>query len=112
MGLLESRGYRFNSERERAEAEQWLRKHPEMTPPKDEMFVEPEKLMTWQISRRQKLAIWFGDWADTGSETFDRVSVRDAARRQLIKAAGLTPDEMEILNALMDEWPRREITGY
>jgi hypothetical protein len=112
MGFLESRGYKFNNEQERMEAEQWLRKHPEMLPPKEEVVVEADKLTTWQVNRRQMLASWFGDWADTDGETFNRVSDRDAARKRLVEDAGLTEDEKEIVDALMDEWPRQEIMNY
>jgi hypothetical protein len=112
MGFLESRGYKFNNEQERMEAEQWLRKHPEMLPPKEEVVVEADKLTTWQVNRRQMLASWFGDWADTDGETFNSVSDRDAARKRLVEDAGLTEDEKEIVDALMDEWPRQEIMNY
>ncbi len=94
------------------EAERWLLKHPEMVPPREEVVVEAGKLMAWQVSRRRMLAKWFGDWADTDDQTFDRVSARDTARKRLALVAGLTADEHEILNALMDEWPRQEIMEY
>ncbi|MBZ5499554.1 MAG: hypothetical protein LAP85_24405 [Acidobacteriia bacterium] len=83
-----------------------------MVPPREDLVVEAEKLTAWQVNRRQILARWFGDWADTNGQTFDMLSERDAARKRLVEGAELTPDEREIIGALMDEWPRQEITEY
>ena len=112
MSYLDTCGYKFNTEKEREEAQRWFAKHPEMIPPKEEMVVETAGLMDWQIARRNLLARWFGDWADTDGQTFDMVSERDAARKRLAEGAGLIADEREILDALMDEWPRQEIMEY
>ena len=112
MDFLESRGYRFRDKQEKEEAERWLRKHPEMLPPKEDLVAEAEKLAAWQVSRRQMLARWFGDWADTDGQNFAMVSDRDAARKRLVLGAGLTADEREILDALMDEWPHQEIVEF
>jgi hypothetical protein len=112
MSYLDTCGYKFNTEKEREEAQRWFAKHPEMIPPKEEVAVETAGLTDWQIARRNQLAKWFGDWADTDGQTFDRVSERDAARRRLVESGGLTADEREILDALMDEWPRQEIMEY
>ncbi len=112
MDFLESRGYRFRNEQEKGEAERWLHEHPEMIPPKEYLVVEAETLTAGQLSRRRMLAKWFGDWADTDGQTFDTVHKRDAARKRLVEGVGLTTDEREIINALMDEWPRQEIMEY
>ena len=113
MNHLEAVGYRFNNDEERLEAEQWLRKHPSMIPPKEtDVIVMPMVLLDWQKRRREMLAQWFGDWADTTGQPYSQVAARDGVRKQVIERAELSSDEHEILEALIDEMPRQEIVEY
>jgi hypothetical protein len=112
MRCVEKCGYRFSWEHELGEAEQWLREYQEIMPSTEEVLVETAGLIGWRFARRDMLARWFADWADTDGQTLDRVSERDAVRKRLVEGAGLTADEREIIDALMDEWPRQEIMEY